>query len=326
MSIKRPARLRRSLILATVSAVSLLALTGCAAQAATGGSPGGQSSPLDTQNPQNVSAAIQILLLVTVMSVAPAILIMVTSFTRVIVVLSLVRSAIGIPSLPPNQVLIGLALFLTAFVMAPAIKTINNEALSVAQTGLVLSGSQITPKLNNLNPAKGFKKIISADGLVSMVKSIAKMAVISIVVWMTMSARMAEIVSLGQLAPSMAAGRLAALSFSIAIRAGVVLFILALADFAWQRRKWIKSLMMSKEDVRQESRETEGDPQIKAAIRRRRQQLMNRMIAAVPKADVVVTNPTHYAVAIKYDPLTMQAPQVAGPLFLSLLEGVTSSE
>lgn len=137
MSIKRPARLRRSLILATVSAVSLLALTGCAAQAATGGSPGGQSSPLDTQNPQNVSAAIQILLLVTVMSVAPAILIMVTSFTRVIVVLSLVRSAIGIPSLPPNQVLIGLALFLTAFVMAPAIKTINNEAVQPYLTGTI---------------------------------------------------------------------------------------------------------------------------------------------------------------------------------------------
>lgn len=202
-----------------------------------------------------------------------------------------------------THILLGLLPFLVILMVA-------GVALSVAQTGLVLSGSQITPKLNNLNPAKGFKKIISADGLVSMVKSIAKMAVISIVVWMTMSARMAEIVSLGQLAPSMAAGRLAALSFSIAIRAGVVLFILALADFAWQRRKWIKSLMMSKEDVRQESRETEGDPQIKAAIRRRRQQLMNRMIAAVPKADVVVTNPTHYAVAIKYDPVTMQAPMV----------------
>ncbi|MEO8538493.1 MAG: flagellar type III secretion system pore protein FliP [bacterium] len=76
-----------------------------------------------------MSTAIQLLLLVTVLSMAPAILVMVTSFTRIIIVLSLVRNAIGIPQLPPNQVMIGLALFLTAFVMAPAIKQINNEAV-----------------------------------------------------------------------------------------------------------------------------------------------------------------------------------------------------
>src|SRR6185437_15695852 len=109
----------------------MLALTGCAAQPA-GATPNGQQSTvggIDTNNPQNVSAAIQILLLVTVLSLAPAILVMVTSFTRIIVVLSLVRNAIGIPQLPPNQVLVGLALFLTAFVMAPAIKQINKEAV-----------------------------------------------------------------------------------------------------------------------------------------------------------------------------------------------------
>ncbi len=202
-----------------------------------------------------------------------------------------------------THALLGLLPFLAVLMLAAV-------ALSVAQTGLVLSGAQLTPKLSHLNPGAGFKKIVSMEGLINLGKALAKMTVISLVVWMTMSSRMAEIVSLGQLAPSMAAGRLAALSFDIAVRAGVVLFILALLDYAWQRRKWMKSLMMSIEDVRQESRETEGDPQIKAAIRRRRQQLMNRMIAAVPNADVVVTNPTHYAVAIKYDPVTMRAPLV----------------
>ncbi len=92
---------------------------------------------LDTQNPQNTSAAIQILIMVTVLSLAPAILVMVTSFTRIIVVLSLVRNAIGIPQLPPNQVLIGLALFLTAFVMAPAIKTINEQAVQPYLNGTI---------------------------------------------------------------------------------------------------------------------------------------------------------------------------------------------
>lgn len=121
---------RRALVLLAVLSVALLTLTSCVAAT----DPNAQTAPqaaggIDTQNPQNVSTAIQLLLLVTVLSMAPAILVMVTSFTRIIIVLSLVRNAIGIPQLPPNQVMIGLALFLTAFVMAPAIKQINNEAV-----------------------------------------------------------------------------------------------------------------------------------------------------------------------------------------------------
>ncbi len=136
---------RRALLAGLLAGLALVTLTGCA-QAAT---PSGQAttSPtgsIDTQSPQNVSAAIQILLFVTVLSLAPAILVMVTSFTRVIVVLSLVRNAIGIPQLPPNQVLIGLALFLTAFVMAPAIKTINQEALQPYLNGQISQEEALT--------------------------------------------------------------------------------------------------------------------------------------------------------------------------------------
>ena len=124
------ARRKRIFALVAVLSLALLTLTSCVAATA----PAGQAAPqpaggIDTQNPQNVSTAIQLLLLVTVLSMAPAILVMVTSFTRIIIVLSLVRNAIGIPQLPPNQVMIGLALFLTAFVMAPAIKHINNDAV-----------------------------------------------------------------------------------------------------------------------------------------------------------------------------------------------------
>jgi flagellar biosynthetic protein FliP len=112
-----------------------MALVGGGVSTAAAQSP--QGGVIDTSNPQNVSAAIQILLMVTVLSMAPAILVMVTSFTRIIVVLSLVRNAIGIPQLPPNQVLIGLALFLTAFVMAPAIQQINEEALQPYLNGTI---------------------------------------------------------------------------------------------------------------------------------------------------------------------------------------------
>ncbi len=128
-------RSRRTLALAGVTVLAGLLVAGCAVDPnATAGTPTGQ---VDTTSPQNVSAGIQLLLLVTVLSIAPALLVMVTSFTRVIVVLSLLRTAIGIPQLPPNQVLIGLALFLTAFVMAPAIKTINEEAVQPYLNGTI---------------------------------------------------------------------------------------------------------------------------------------------------------------------------------------------
>ena len=107
-----------------------------------------------------------------------------------------------------------------------------------------------------------------------------------------------------------ATARLGVLAFDLALRGAIVLFLMAIADYAWQRRKWMNNLRMTKQEVKQEMRESDGDPQVKAAIRRKRQALMNRMIAAVPKADVIVTNPTHYAVALKYDPVTMGAPIV----------------
>jgi len=129
---------RRFLVVLALLGLALLTLTSCVAQTNAQGQPMQQpAGGIDTQNPQNVSTAIQLLLLMTVLSLAPAILVMVTSFTRIIVVLSLVRNAIGIPQLPPNQVMIGLALFLTAFVMAPAIKDINNNAVQPYLNGTI---------------------------------------------------------------------------------------------------------------------------------------------------------------------------------------------
>lgn len=191
-----------------------------------------------------------------------------------------------------------------------AVLSIAAIALNVAQTGLLLHGGALKPKLSNLNPAKGIKRIFSMDGLVSLGKSLFKMGVIGGVVWLTIKGHMAELTTMGQVDVPLAAAHLGTLAFDLALRAAIVLFLMAIADYAWQRRKWMNNLRMTKQEVKQEMRESDGDPQIKAAIRRRRQALMNRMIAAVPKADVVVTNPTHFAVALKYDPVTMGAPVV----------------
>ncbi|MEW6200722.1 MAG: flagellar type III secretion system pore protein FliP [bacterium] len=81
------------------------------------------------ESPKDVALSLQILFLLTIITLAPSILIMLTSFTRIIIVLSLTRNALGTQQMPPNQVLIGVGLFLTFFIMAPVIKQVNDEAL-----------------------------------------------------------------------------------------------------------------------------------------------------------------------------------------------------
>lgn len=183
-------------------------------------------------------------------------------------------------------------------------------ALNLAQTGLLLSGEALKPKMNRVNPGSGLKRLISLDGLMRLGKSLFKFSAVSLVVYFTLKGQLAELSALSQFSVGDGARRLVSLGFDIAFKSVAVLFVMAIADYAWQRRRFFKQLMMTREELKQEMKENDGDPQLKAAIRRRRQQLMNRMIAAVKTADVVVTNPTHFAVALKYDPLTMQAPTV----------------
>jgi flagellar biosynthetic protein FlhB len=191
-----------------------------------------------------------------------------------------------------------------------AIIAITSIALNLAQTGLLLNGSSLKPKASRLNPATGAKRLVSKQGGVEFLKAIAKMIAAGTVVAITLRGQLGEIAMLGQMPPRAAGAMLASLAFDVAIRGAVALFFVAVLDWVWQRRQYMSKLRMTREEVKQEMKESDGDPQVKAAIRRKRQQLMNRMISAVPRADVVVTNPTHYAVALKYDPVSMAAPMV----------------
>ena len=182
--------------------------------------------------------------------------------------------------------------------------------LNLAQTGLLLSGEGLKPKLNRVNPGAGLKRMFSMEGLVRLGKSLFKFGAVSLVVFFTIRGQMNEIAALSQFTVAGGALRMLDLGFDIAFKAVGALLIMAAADYAWQRRRFLKQLMMTREELKQEMKENDGDPQIRAAIRRRRQQLMNRMMASVKTADVVVTNPTHFAVALKYDPVMMQAPMV----------------
>ena len=111
----------------TLTGVTLWSETASAAQAVP--IPSINLNVGGTDNPREISSSLQILFLLTVLSLAPAILVMMTSFTRIIIVLSFMRNALATQQTPPNQVLIGLALFLTFFIMAPTWSQINREAL-----------------------------------------------------------------------------------------------------------------------------------------------------------------------------------------------------
>lgn len=191
-----------------------------------------------------------------------------------------------------------------------AVVLLGGTAGHVVQSGFVFTGAKLRPRLSAVDPVAGARRLISFDGLVNLLKSVAKLTLVAAVVAYTLRARIDEVAALGTLPLGAGAAALGALLFDVLFRATAALFVLTVADYAWQRWMHHRALRMSKQEIREELKETEGNPEVKAAFRRRRHQLLNRMIAAVPKADVVVTNPVHYAVALKYDALTMQAPIV----------------
>ena len=107
----------------------------------------------EASGPQDVAVGLQLVFLLTVLALAPAILVLTTGFTRIVVVLSLLRNAMGVPQLPPNQVLIGLSLFLTFFVMAPVWSQVNENALTPFLEGSI---SQEEALDRGLEPVRDF--------------------------------------------------------------------------------------------------------------------------------------------------------------------------
>lgn len=198
-------------------------------------------------------------------------------------------------------------------VLAPMLAAVLVAGLAsnMAQVGFVYSTESLTPDLSRLDPVKGMARMFSARALMELLKSLAKVAVLGWVVWAFFRDEAGTVVSLGAI-PVGDASRVAGdLIWRLSIRVCSVLLVIASLDYIYQRMQFEKSIRMTKQEVKEEFRRSEGDPQIKAAIRRRqRDAARKRMMQDVPTADVVVTNPTHYAVALRYDGETMAAPVV----------------
>jgi flagellar biosynthetic protein FlhB len=185
-------------------------------------------------------------------------------------------------------------------------------ALAVlVQTNFLLHGGSLTPKVSRINPMAGIKRMFGLDGLVEVIKSLSKLGLLASTMWIAIKGDWAGLVHLPWENPR---GLLAAIgrpTFHLLIAGVVTQGIVAGADVMWVRLRHARDMRMSKQELRDESKDTEGNPHIKARIRRIRMiRARRRMMAKVPSATVVITNPTHYAVALSYDRAKNPAPRI----------------
>jgi len=177
--------------------------------------------------------------------------------------------------------------------------------------GLVFSYKSIRFDISRINPLSGMKRILDKQALVRLGLASAKLAILAFMSWQVVGSRIPTIVATQGSSASAIAGSCLSAVFQLGLTITILLAVVALVDFVVQRRKASQSIKMSKEEVKQEYKESEGDPMMRGARRRRaRQMAFARMMDAVPTSDVVVTNPTTLAVALKYDSLTMKAPKI----------------
>ena len=195
----------------------------------------------------------------------------------------------------------------------PPIATIATCAIAInfLQVGFVVSGAPLTPDWGKLNPLPGFGRLFSLRALVELAKAPLKLAILGVVAYVTLRPAVVSMMTGAGRDPAATVGEFASLALALLWRLGMVQVLLAGADYAYQRWSFMKSMRMTKEEVKDETRQAEGDPAIRARFRSlHRQYAMRRMMSDVASADVVVTNPTHYAVALRYETGTMKAPVV----------------
>ncbi len=183
--------------------------------------------------------------------------------------------------------------------------------VNILQVGWKVTGKPLKPKLDRFNPLNGFKRIISKDSLFELFKSIVKIAVILYIAYISIRDEADDIFILYDIPLPQAIGLCGSIIIDAGIRISIVYLIVGIADFLYQKHRFNEDMKMTKQEVKDEYKNTEGNPEIKGRQRQRmREASRRRMMQDVPKADVVITNPTHLAVAIKYEPEVNRAPIV----------------
>jgi flagellar biosynthesis protein FlhB len=201
----------------------------------------------------------------------------------------------------------------TALIIAPVFFAAVAAAClaNFLQVGFLLTTEPLKVNWNRLNPIQGLKRIVSLRAVVELLKSLLKIGVVGLVTFALLWFQLGHILSLTTKSLSTTLSSLASLTVKMGLYASVALLFLAIFDYLYQRFDFEKNIRMSKQDIKDEYKKTEGDPLIKSKIKQKQREMaMKRMMQEVPKADVVITNPTHYAVALKYEDEKMEAPIV----------------
>ena len=183
--------------------------------------------------------------------------------------------------------------------------------ISVIQVGWKVTGKPLQPKFDKFNPINGFKRIFSKDSIFELVKSILKIFVIVYVAYTSIRGHAQDIFILYEIPLMQAIMLCGTVIINAGLKISLVYLVIGLADFIYQKYRFNEDMKMTKQEVKDEFKNTEGNPEIKGRQRQRmREASRRRMMQDVPKADVVITNPTHFAVAIKYDAEVSRAPIV----------------
>jgi flagellar biosynthesis protein FlhB len=189
-----------------------------------------------------------------------------------------------------------------ATVPIAALCLVAGVATSVAQVRWKPSTQALKPDPRRINPLQGAKTIFGPHGMMEGAKSIVKVAVVGGVAAVAVFPELGELAGLVGMPPADLAHRLSATILAVGLRAAAAYVLLGALDYVWQRHRHEKQLRMDRQEVREEHKQNQLPPEVRAALRRRQLQAARaRMMAAVPEADVVITNPTHYAVALAYD-------------------------
>lgn len=198
-------------------------------------------------------------------------------------------------------------------IMAPIMLSVIvvGVAANLIQVGFLFTLEPLTPKLSKFNPITGMKKFVSLRSLTELIKSFLKILYIGIIAWFVLRGELDYLPSLIHMSVAQIIGFIGVLSLKVMFYVSLAMMVLAIIDFTYQRWQHNKDLMMTKQEVKDEHKQSEGDPKVKSRIRQvQREMAARRMMAAIPDADVVITNPTHLAIAIKYDSKEMFAPQI----------------
>ncbi len=191
------------------------------------------------------------------------------------------------------------------------VATLAAVVVGYAQVGFLLTFETLKIQGNRINPLSGFKRIFSMRSLVELLKSILKIVIVAWVAYSYLKTKTNEVLALMDADLITILSFIGNATFNVAIKITLAMVILGFADYFYQRYDYEKNLRMTKQEVKDEFKQTEGNPEIKGKIKQKQRQMsMRRMMQDVPKADVVITNPTHFAVAIKYDSQKASAPYV----------------